>query len=215
MTTFTPIPSIALRDAALTVATLADMAQPPSFAGFRETCAALVARLKEEFTADGQPADVVRDAAYALCALLDEIALGHLGKSRGAWESEPLQVREFQSHDAGNELIDNIRRRLAEPKPVLPLLAVYAAVLGLGFQGRFALEGAVARSALMRALDERLEQAGLRNASSGPVTVTGGKARRWQGLSPLAWTTLALVAAGGIYLALDRWLTASIARIVG
>lgn len=214
MNTLTTLPSIALRDTALTVATLADTAQPQRVNDFRATCAALIERLRDEFTANGQPADVARDAAYALCALLDEVALSQLGKDRETWESEPLQVREFHSHDAGNELIDNIRRRLAEPKPVLPLLAVYSAVLGLGFQGRFALEGADARSALMRALDERLEQAGLRKASDS-VIVTSGKARPWHGLSPLAWTSIAIVAAGGIYLSLGRWLAASSARIAG
>ncbi|WP_454738536.1 DotU family type IV/VI secretion system protein [Cupriavidus necator] len=186
------------------------------FAAFQTKCLDQVARLREEFRANGQPADVVEDAAYAQCALLDEVALGRLqGSDRDAWEREPLQVQQFQSHDAGEALITRIERRLAEPQPVLPLLAVFHAVLGLGFRGRYALEGASARTALMRAIDERLDRAGVRNAS-GPVLVTGGKPRRWGGrLSPLGWVVSACIGAGLVYLAVDRWLAAAIARLAG
>ncbi len=204
---------LALRDTALTVTMLAEAGHPLDFAVFRAKCVEHVRRLREEFSAAGQPKDVIEDAVYAQCALLDEVALGRLpGKDRDAWEHEPLQVQEFQSHDAGEALITRIERRLAEPQPVLPLLVVFHVVLGLGFQGRFALEGAAARSALVRALDERLERAGLR-APSGPVLVTDGGKRRWRALSPLAWVAIATVGAGLVYVALDRWLAASIAGL--
>ncbi|WER48134.1 DotU/TssL family secretion system protein [Cupriavidus sp. WKF15] len=206
----------ALRDTALTVTALADAARPaPGFETFRTRCLEQVSRLREEFSAKGQPADVVEDAAYAQCALLDEVALRWLqGTDRDAWEREPLQVAQFQSHDAGEALITRIERRLAEPQPVLPLLAVFHAVLGLGFQGRFALKGASARAALMRAIDERLGYAGVQEAS-GPVLVTVGKTSRWRHLSPLAWVAIACVGSGLVYVALDRWLAAAIARLAG
>ncbi|CAG9182373.1 hypothetical protein LMG23992_04724 [Cupriavidus laharis] len=207
---------LALRDTALTVTELADAARPAlGFEAFRARCLKQVARLREELTALGQPADVVEDAAYAQCALLDEVALGQLqGADRNAWEREPLQVAQFQSHNAGDALIARIERRLAEPQPVLPLLAVFHAILGLGFQGRYALAGAAARTALMQAIDERLDRAGWRE-SSGPVLVTGGKMPRWRDLSPLAWVAIACIGAGLFYFALDRWLSASIAKLAG
>lgn len=207
---------LALRDTALTVTTLADDDQPTRFEAFRAKCVEQVSRLREEFLEAGQPADVVEDAIYAQCALLDEVALGRLpGEDRGAWEREPLQVREFQSHDAGEALIARIERRLGEARPVLPLLAVFHAVLGLGFQGRFALEGAGARVALMHAIDERLDRAGWLK-SDGPVLVADGKARRWRGhLTSLAWVVSACAVTGLVYLALDRWLVTAIARLVG
>ncbi|WP_354685095.1 DotU/TssL family secretion system protein [Cupriavidus necator] len=208
---------LALRDTALTVTALADAAQPmEGFATFRAKCVEQVARLREEFHANGQPADVVEDAAYAQCALLDEVALRRLqGADRDAWEREPLQVQQFKSHDAGEALITRIERRLAEPQPVLPLLTVFHTVLGLGFQGRYALEGASARTALIRAIDERLERAGMGKAS-GPVLVTVGTPRRWLSqMSPLGWVVVACIGAGLVYLGLDRWLAAAIARLAG
>ncbi|WP_018315212.1 DotU/TssL family secretion system protein [Cupriavidus sp. UYPR2.512] len=207
---------LALRDTALTIAGLADAAQAPDFAAFRTKCLDQVKRLQEEFRASGQPVDVVEDAAYAQCALLDEVALGRLqGDGRDAWERQPLQVDQFDSHDAGQALIARIERRLAEPQPVLPLLAVFQAVLGLGFQGRYALDGADARLALMNTIDERLHRAGVHPAT-GPVLVTTGKPRRRLGLlSPLGGFAMAIVGASLVYLALDRWLALAIGQLAG
>ncbi|MGN5479797.1 DotU family type IV/VI secretion system protein [Cupriavidus basilensis] len=215
MTTPATILPLALRDTALTVTELLDEAKPDTFEAFRARCLEHVARLREEFRAAGQPPAVIYDAAYAQCALLDEVALRRLkGTERDAWEREPLQVKEFQNHNAGEELIASIERRLAEPQPVLPLLVVFYAVLGLGFQGKFTLDGTGAREALMRAIDERLERGGVRN-SAGPVIVASNQPYGWQGLSLLAWVGITLIGAGVIYFALDRWLAASIARLGG
>lgn len=203
---------VALRDTALTVAILASGSEAPLFAEFREKCRQQIERLRTELLSSGHPPDVIEDATYAQCALLDETALSNLkGRDRDAWEQEPLQVSEFQSHDAGAELIARIERRLAQPQPVLPLLAIFMAVLDLGFKGRFALEGPGAREALMRAIDERL---GREHDTSGPVIVRAGVARRWVGrLSPFAWVLVAGSVAVAVYLVLDQWLTASIAQI--
>ncbi len=215
MTTLTTILPLALRDTALTVTELAGEARTETFGKFRDKCLEHLNRLREEFRAAGHSPAVVEDAAYAQCALLDEVALRCLqAMDRDAWEREPLQVKEFQSHNAGEELIARIERRLAEPQPVLPLLAVFYAVLGLGFQGRFALEGTGAREALMRTIDERLERGGV-HKSTGSVVVTSGQPRGWRGLSPLAWVGTALVGAALIYFALGRWLAASIAQLGG
>ncbi|WP_408445225.1 DotU family type IV/VI secretion system protein [Paraburkholderia sediminicola] len=203
---------VALRDTALSVASLACDPAPPSFATFREKCKQQVARLREEMKSAGHPHDVVEDAVYAQCALLDESALSNLrGNDRDAWEREPLQVDEFQSHDAGDELILRIERRLAQPHPVLPLLAIFGAVLDLGFTGKFALAGRDDRVALVRAISERL---GRDQDTSGPVVVKRGPARHWNArLSPLAWVVVSCFVAGVVYLAFDQWLTASIAEI--
>jgi len=215
MTTPTPmLMPLALRDTALTVTELRDAAQPAlGFEAFRSKCLDQVARLREELAAQGQPADVIDDAAYAQCALLDEIALGRLdGLDRDAWEREPLQVLQFQTHDAGDALFSRIERRLAAPQPVTALLAVFDVVLGLGFQGRYALGDAAARAALVSAIDDHLVRAGWR-IGDGPILVTHDLPRRQHALPPLAWAAIACVAAASIYVALNRWLTVSIARL--
>lgn len=206
---------LALRDTALTVASLAGGAAPESFTAFRDRCAEQVNRLGEELRAAGQPPDVIEDATYAQCALLDEFALKRLvGTARDEWEREPLQVGKFQSHDAGDELIARIQRRLAQPQPVLPLLTVFHVVLGLGFRGRFAIDGDKDRDALVHALEDRLARHGMVAPSASVVVLSGKTGARWN-VSPLAWVVCAALGAGLVYLALDRWLDRWIAGLAG
>ncbi|MDR5753054.1 DotU/TssL family secretion system protein [Caballeronia sp. LZ024] len=213
---------VALRDTARTIVKLRSD-NPPSVETLRGDCDAQLAGLSDELQRRGQPRDVIDDALYAQCALLDEAALkGLSADARDAWEREPLQVRAFGRNDAGEELLRRITQRLREPKPVLPLLAIFAAVLELGFTGRFAVKAGDARATLVREIDERLARAARGNTSrdalrdapdaSGPVVVNPSRARR-RPLSPLAWVLFACVAAGLAWFAIDRWLLASIAGI--
>ncbi|KQR78923.1 DotU family type IV / VI secretion system protein [Burkholderia sp. Leaf177] len=204
----------AFRDTALTVATLADNATSTTFADFRKDCLEQVDALRRELTAAGHPSDVVADATYAQCALLDETALIRLkDHERDAWEREPLPVQEFNTNDAGDELIARIHRRLQEPAPKLVLLSIFNAVLGLGFTGKFALNGADARIDLMRALDQRTGQS---QDTSGTVLLSSSANARWRmSISPLGYVVGGIIVAALVYLALDRWLAASIARLPG
>lgn len=207
---------VALRDTARTVVTLRS-GNPPSLDVLRTDSDAQIAGLREELQRRGHPRDVIDDALYAQCALLDEAALNGLdAQARDAWEREPLQVRVFGRNDAGEELLRRIGQRLREVKPVLTLLGIFAAVLGLGFKGRYAVNEAEARMKLIRSIDERLARAtgGSTNKGapdrSGPVVVNPSRGR-WQSLPPPAWVLLACIAAGLVWLAIDRWLLASIA----
>lgn len=201
---------LALRDTAIAISSLAGGGSPTTFSDFRKQCDRQIHQLRAELTAAKLPADVIADAAYAQCALLDETALKHLdGDDRDAWEREPLQVRYFNSHDAGDELFRRIECRLAEPQRVLPLLAIFSAVLGLGFQGKFALAGGESRSALERAINERLDGHVTRD-TSGTVLVRQGTTSRFPGFSALGWVVLASAMSGAIYLGAQHWLTASI-----
>jgi type VI secretion system protein ImpK len=204
----------AFRDTAVTVANLSDDATSITFASFRAKCVTQVEALARELRAAGHLPDVVRDATYAQCALLDETALVRLkGAERDAWEREPLQIKEFQTNDAGDELIAKIQQRLADPRPKVALLSLFNAVLGLGFKGKFALQGADARIELMRALDQRIAQVADRD-TSGTVLLTQDASTRWnRNVSPLGWVVASVVVAGLVYLGLSQWLTASIARV--
>jgi type VI secretion system protein ImpK len=205
-----------MRDTARTVMALRSD-QTPSLETLRKDSDAQVACLRDELQRRGHPPDVIDDALYAQCALLDEAALNGLhAEARGAWEREPLQVRVFGRNDAGEELLRRMGQRLREAKPVLPLLNIFAAVLGLGFRGRYAVNEAEARAKLIRAIDERLARAtggGTgRNTpdQSGPVVVNSSRWRR-RPVSPLVWVFIACIAAGLVWFAIDQWLLSSIA----
>lgn len=204
---------VAFRDTALTVTTLGWQFAPSASESLRQRCHEQIQRLRAELKAAGQPDDVIQDAVYAQCALLDEAALSHLkDRERDAWEREPLQVAEFGTHDAGDALIGRMQQRLRQPQPVRPLLAMFHAALTLGFCGRFALEGPDARAAMIRALDERL---GGFEGTPGGIVVRSAVRRRW--LAPLslpACVVLAIVVAGIAWVLLDRWLGIAAAQLL-
>ncbi|OMG71027.1 DotU/TssL family secretion system protein [Burkholderia ubonensis] len=205
---------VALRDTARTVTAL-EM-EPLPYQTLRDQCNAQIAQLRSELNSHGLPDDAISDAIYAQCALLDEAALKHLtGKVRDDWEHEPLQVVHFSSNDAGDELVRRIEKRLREPQPVRLLLAIFAAVLSLGFVGRFAVNGETPREALVRAIDERLGRTSAdesNRASVAPIVVNHANARPLR-ISPLTWVAISCFAVGLIWFAADRWFIASIAQL--
>jgi type VI secretion system protein ImpK len=80
------------------------------------------------------------DIAYAVVALIDEIAIGKPEPMRGFWISRPLQLHYFQENLAGEgffQRLDEIRRDTRRGD----VLRVYYLCLLLGFQGRFGMRG--------------------------------------------------------------------------
>ncbi|WP_423396397.1 DotU/TssL family secretion system protein [Burkholderia sp. LMG 21824] len=205
---------VALRDTARTVTALAS--GQLSFEALRDQCNAQITHMRSELSSRGIADHAISDAVYAQCALLDEAALTHLtGVARENWEKRPLQEEHFSRNDAGDELIRRIEGRLREPQPTGVLLAIFAAVLSLGFVGRFAVDGSTARASLIRKLNARLGRTSAAEDNRvvpAPIVVNRGSTRPLR-ISPLAWVAIACVAVGVVWFAVDRWFIASIAQL--
>jgi type VI secretion system protein ImpK len=150
------------------------------------------------------------------------MALRHLSAdARLAWEAQPMQVARFSIHDAGSRIIDCIEAHLHQSLPDVDLLEFYAAIMGMGFIGRYAREGNARRAALIAALDTRLES--LRPSGEEPFFFEPAGPRLSTGISRLApWIIVALVCVAAVTV----WIAASVlldtqlvhigpARIVG
>jgi type VI secretion system protein ImpK len=100
------------------------------------------------------PIQSVEDGSFAIAALIDEIAMS-FPDMRPFWSQYLLQAQRFNTNSAGVELFERLHRVRQGPKSVL---ATYAAVLGVGFQGCYGLPGAdrYALSQLRRDLSEQL-----------------------------------------------------------
>ncbi|BBU32122.1 type VI secretion protein ImpK (plasmid) [Burkholderia sp. THE68] len=205
---------VALRDTALIVADFAGKHTEQPAEDLRDQCEAQIKALKAELTARGWPHDAIEDALYAQCALLDETALRDLqGRPRDEWERQPLQLTQFDTNNAGEELVKRIEKRLHETQPLRPLLAIFGAALDLGFTGRLALESGDAKAKLREAIDTRL---GVTRSphDDASIVVKTAVARPWtRRISPLACIGLACVAVGLVWFGTNRWLDASVARI--
>lgn len=84
------------------------------------------------------PVQAAEDGMFALASLIDEVAMA-LPDLRPLWSQYSLQASRFNTNSAGVELFERLARVRQGPAAVL---ATYAAVLGLGFQGCYGLPGA-------------------------------------------------------------------------
>jgi type VI secretion system protein ImpK len=107
----------------------------------RPACAAFVETFKERARRAGLAEKDTQDSAYALVALMDEVALRAPEPLRGFWMNQPLQLHFFRenlwraraSSPASDSLLADGRR--------LAVLRVYQLCLLFGFQGKYGFPG--------------------------------------------------------------------------
>ncbi|WP_321839158.1 DotU family type IV/VI secretion system protein [Paraburkholderia bannensis] len=158
-----------LRDTALLVTTVTDGGLPKTAGSMQTHCRKLIRDFADGLVSRGYPEDVCMDARIAQCGLLDEVALRHLaGNDRATWELRPLQVEFFDMHDAGERVFERLEQRLRAPTVNVDLLECYSSVLGMGFVGRYALQGETRLEELATALNTRIGK--LRAAATAAFT---------------------------------------------
>ena len=82
----------------------------------------------------------IRQAKFALVAFLDETIISSNWLRKDEWLSEPLQIKLFDTFNAGEEFftnLHNLRQRASSNKDVLE---VYYLCLTLGFKGMYQLQ---------------------------------------------------------------------------
>lgn len=82
----------------------------------------------------------VRLAKFALVAFLDETIISSDWSEKNEWLSEPLQIKLFDTFNAGEEFFTNmstLRQRTSANKDVLE---IYYLCLSLGFKGKYQLQ---------------------------------------------------------------------------
>lgn len=146
----------------------------------------------------------VREMAYALVALADEMALAMSETVRRYWMGNLLQLKYFNENVAGDGFftrLENIRR---DPRRT-DVLEVYFLCLVFGFQGKYAIRGGeieilnlidAVKGELARALDIPDELSPSAARPDDAVLKRGGH-------KPLLWISLAALAlAVSVYVAL-------------
>jgi type VI secretion system protein ImpK len=214
-----------LRDTALLVSMLRQGGKTEPVEQLRQRCMQLMAAFSTALEQRGFAADVREDALYAQCGLLDEAVLRCPSiDDRASWEAHPLQVERFGKLDAGDHVFDRLTERMRESSPNVDLLQCYAAVLGLGFMGRYASsagtsfgtrDGDAKRATLIAALNARLEK--LRPAVTRTFIAdrTGRRVADWfYRLSPWGIAGLSCIAAGLVHLIWGQALSAQLAHLV-
>jgi type VI secretion system protein ImpK len=135
------------------------------------------------------------DIAYALVALIDEVAFGKPEPLRGYWMGQALQLKLFNEHLAGEGFFTRLQELRRDPRRA-DVLRVYYQCLLFGFQGKYSVRGGDLE--LMRLVDsvrpevERQIEAPDSLAPAGlPPDAAQLKARRH---NPLIWVALGICA---------------------
>lgn len=95
----------------------------------------------------GRDAD---DMAYAIVAMVDEVAMGKPEPIRGYWMGNPLQLALFNETLAGEGFFTRLQDLRRDPRRA-DVLRVYYQCLLFGFQGKYAIRGGDLE--LMRLID--------------------------------------------------------------
>lgn len=78
------------------------------------------------------------DARFALCAWIDETVMNSPWQHRAAWQRVLLQSEYYNTVNAGAEFYDRLNQLHPEQNDVRE---IYYLCLGLGFAGRYSMEG--------------------------------------------------------------------------
>src|SRR5690554_4732531 len=155
----------------------------------------------------GIASEDVYAAKYAFCAAMDEAILTQPSALRDAWELQPLQLRLFGDHLAGEHFFDRLEELRGQGAPRLPSLEVYHYCLLLGFEGKYRLEGPEKLGYLTARLgDEIVYLKGKRTGFAPHWPPPDSVKHTLRRVIPL-WLPAVLVAAFGLagYLGLNVW----------
>ncbi|QRN55035.1 DotU family type IV/VI secretion system protein [Dyella caseinilytica] len=202
-----------LRETALQVSLMAQGGRSQSVEALRERCMSVVTEFELALDALQVPEDVRNELVHAQCALLDEVALSNPSpEDHGEWAAHPLQVERFGNYDAGERVFDKLSERMRQAPPNVEVLQCYAAILGLGFRGRYAREGEAARKALIMSLQSLLAK--LQPAVDQSFIIDKTRRYTWFRLSPWAATVAACIVAACVYVACNRVLDVQLAQLL-
>jgi type VI secretion system protein ImpK len=99
----------------------------------------------------------VQDAQYALAAYVDEAVLASDNPGRVGWMSNPLQLKSFGEHLAGENFFEKLNKLRQGGEKNLDLLELYYACLQLGFEGMYKMRGLEALMALQVDLRSQID----------------------------------------------------------
>lgn len=114
---------------------------PHSALEFNRRVDTFLTQFERHATNFGKPMGAILDCKYAFCALLDEIILNSDFGIREEWERNPLQLRLFGEHLAGEGFFERLETLRLEPQKQIETIEVFYTCLILGFQGKYLLEG--------------------------------------------------------------------------
>lgn len=89
----------------------------------------------------GVPTVEINHTKFALIAFVDECVITSDWDQREDWLANPLQMEMYGRFDAGDEFFTKLETFLQSPGEYAAVTGVYYTCLGLGFKGKYAIDG--------------------------------------------------------------------------
>lgn len=140
------------------LALLRQRARPRHYDSFVDRVLALLRDFERNALAAGKAPPEIEQARYAFCAALDEVVLSSDFPLRAEWERQPLQLRLFGEHLAGEGFFERLAALRLAPHENIECLEVFHACLLLGFRGKYLLDDSDRIRYLQRTLAQELQR---------------------------------------------------------
>lgn len=104
----------------------------------RQEIGAILTRMKDRGRREGIDGEALDHAAFAVVALVDEIAMTSDWSIQRDWAREPMQLALFRTTNAGDEFFERVEQvRNAHHPDRAGILEVFATCVALGFRGKY------------------------------------------------------------------------------
>jgi type VI secretion system protein ImpK len=142
---------------------------------------------EQQARAHGYHADDIKQAVFAVVALVDESVLNLRSPAFADWPRRPLQEELFGHHVAGEVFFRNVQDLLGktDSPDLADLLEVYQLCLLLGFAGRYSLGGRGELRAVGEAAAEKIRRIRGSGGEISPAWALPPEAVRRTGTDPL------------------------------
>ena len=125
---------------------------------FRDKIRELINQIEIKAQKSAVPTAEIDHTKFALIAFVDECVITSDWDQREDWIANPLQMEIYGRFDAGDQFFTRLETFLQNPGANAAVTGVYYTCLGLGFKGRYAIDGEEELSLLISKTNDALKK---------------------------------------------------------
>ncbi len=109
-------------------------------AALKSRISEMLGKFERESRIAGTDNERINMSKFALVAFLDETIISSNWNQKDSWLSEPLQLKLFNTFNAGEEFFDNLNKLRQRSSNYKDVLEIFYLCLTLGFKGKYQLQ---------------------------------------------------------------------------
>jgi len=124
----------------------------------RDRVLELLDNFERQALTEGIEQSKIQSAKFAIVAFIDETILGSNWEGKEEWLTNPLQLKLFNSFNAGEEYFTRLKELRQRQRENIDVLEVYYLCLALGYRGKYQLEAPEQVRLIIDDLNQTLNQ---------------------------------------------------------